>query len=333
MRALDQVCAHRVALHTKHCQPLRTPTVQASCLVIYLPGPEALNLHQPSKKSSRSTPGYPGHRHSFDLSTKISDLNLYSNVTSTSVGSSPSYKNSTIVAVVDSHCRYATGDPTAIMFSRPSNRPAYMDTLFRENQAPSTPSIHSSTSSISCSSTASNFDLRGAYQSSARPLTPAMEESIDDRFSLRSKKSFVSPRRFRFGRIFHRQTYPTTEANVAAMVAADEAAYRPPPPSTSAGPAFSSAAMTDGFPTPRRPSLPRLQTSFPPPRGASTYAKKPLPAVPRPVAQAPTAQELSCQRCYYYTARNCHGWVLGGLHGDACDTCLVCTLIHPRCSA
>ncbi|GAM90253.1 hypothetical protein ANO11243_082950 [Dothideomycetidae sp. 11243] len=33
--------------------------------------------------------------------------------------------------------------------------------------------------------------------------------------------------------------------------------------------------------------------------------------------------ELSCQRCYYYSMRNCNGWVMGGTHGDACENCTV----------
>lgn len=33
------------------------------------------------------------------------------------------------------------------------------------------------------------------------------------------------------------------------------------------------------------------------------------------------AAELSCVRCYYFSARNCNGWIMGGHHGEACDTC------------
>lgn len=36
--------------------------------------------------------------------------------------------------------------------------------------------------------------------------------------------------------------------------------------------------------------------------------------------------ELSCVRCYYFSARNCNGWIMGGSHGEACDTCTVCFL-------
>ncbi|TKX27621.1 hypothetical protein C1H76_0045 [Elsinoe australis] len=41
---------------------------------------------------------------------------------------------------------------------------------------------------------------------------------------------------------------------------------------------------------------------------------------PVPITPPPSA-ELNCQRCYYYSMRNCNGWVIGGTHGDACETC------------
>lgn len=43
----------------------------------------------------------------------------------------------------------------------------------------------------------------------------------------------------------------------------------------------------------------------------------PIPITPPPVT------ELSCHRCYYFSMRNCNGWVMGGSHGDACDSCTV----------
>jgi len=46
-----------------------------------------------------------------------------------------------------------------------------------------------------------------------------------------------------------------------------------------------------------------------------------IPAVP--ITPPANATELSCVRCYYYSMRNCNGWVMGGSHGDACDSCTV----------
>jgi hypothetical protein len=131
---------------------------------------------------------------------------------------------------------------------------------------------------------------------------------MDDHFSLRSKKSIINPRRFRFGRIFSTRRTEITEDTPEPVL----------PPTNP------SALAQSSFTRPRRPSLPLLQTSFGPPRGASTYAKKALPAVPQT-----RAQELTCRRCYYSNARNCHGWVMGGTTGDACEQCLVCVCSMP----
>ena len=40
------------------------------------------------------------------------------------------------------------------------------------------------------------------------------------------------------------------------------------------------------------------------------------------------SSELSCHRCYYFSMRNCNGWVMGGAHGDACENCTVSLLPH-----
>lgn len=236
---------------------------------------------------------------------------------------------------------------------RPSmvgNRPAYLDNLY--NNAPATPSAHSSTSSISCSSTASNYDLRSAYNL-ARRLSPAFEEDQSDTFSVRSKKSFMKRRRFGLGSLMNRRTYPqsddldvsrpgTSQGEVHPAAATTPSSPRSPP---TAFPTSNLSRSESASPQGRRPSLPKIQTNFPPPRAVSTYAKRPLPAVPGAAAgtaaptqslpkpqQRPPVQrkqssasgaELSCQRCYYYAARNCQGYVLGGEAGDPCETCLV----------
>jgi hypothetical protein len=69
----------------------------------------------------------------------------------------------------------------------------------------------------------------------------------------------------------------------------------------------------------RRPSLPKLQTALSSPtRKGHAVSSKPLPPPPPPMAE-----ELKCQPCYYFAARNCNGYVMGGSHGDACDNCAV----------
>ncbi|KAF2149976.1 hypothetical protein K461DRAFT_270526 [Myriangium duriaei CBS 260.36] len=41
---------------------------------------------------------------------------------------------------------------------------------------------------------------------------------------------------------------------------------------------------------------------------------------PAPITP-PGTSEMKCHRCYYYSMRNCNGWVMGGSHGDACENC------------
>lgn len=178
-------------------------------------------------------------------------------------------------------------------------RPAYLDNLFRDSPLPlpTSPSLHSSTSSISCSSTTSGIDLR-LNKPLPRPLSPAFEDIAEDRGSVRSLRLNLSPR-FKFRNILNRRTYPTE--------------------SDTSGPPSSTISPTPSRPASRRPSLPKLNTSFP----TTTRRDKPLPYKPLPTAPASSAHELPCHRCYYFAARNCNGYVMGGSHGDACEQCLV----------
>lgn len=261
--------------------------------------------------------------------------------------------------------------------SAAGSRPAYLDGLYRDTytscrEYSNTPpaSLHSYTSSISTTSTASTYSLRSAYQS-ARPLSPPIEECNSDTLSIRSKKPFLSPkRRFRF---FPRpKTYPQTPeqfeppAPVRPVYSQIPAPPSTPPRSGSSSPLrqASSPVREENPVVPaalhRRPSLPKLQTTFAPlkfgpPEAQSTYERKALPAIPgqsqppsrqtsssryQPVRQISKsrpsmkrhasalelktpATDLGCQKCYYYAARNCNGYVLGGDAGDACETCLV----------
>lgn len=222
--------------------------------------------------------------------------------------------------------------------SAPSTRPAYMDQFFRD--APIPPSAHSSTSSISTTSSGSTYNPRNTTYS-GRSLSPPPEEGSDTS-SIRSSKT-GEKKWYNLGTILHRRTYPQSEEADRPSIKAEDS---------------KSSSPVDG-PTSRRPSLPKVLTTFPPPQAINTYARRPLPAVPQPAslqkrpslmhkasAPLPTStvperksskrrpsaekaqprvskQELSCQRCYYFTARNCNGYVLGGESGDACEGCLV----------
>ncbi|KAH9812177.1 hypothetical protein Tdes44962_MAKER05818 [Teratosphaeria destructans] len=193
---------------------------------------------------------------------------------------------------------------------RPSNcgtRPAYLDNLFRDNMPYGHPQTrnphHSTSSSISTSSSSSSTcDLR-LPPSNQRPLSPAFEEGNgEDDTSIRSARLNHSPR-FHLRDIFHRRTPPSSTKHTPG---------RSDPPATETPPGHHHAF--------RRPSLPKLQTSFTAPARKSSLASrdKPLPRAP-----SPPAQEIKCHRCYYFAARHCNGWVMGGNHGDACEQCLV----------
>lgn len=202
----------------------------------------------------------------------------------------------------------------ALALSRPStsgNRPAYLDKLFSENIPPMptsrTPSVRSPNSSISSGS--STFDL---HQRNPSALSPAFEEdSQDDKRSLKSVRSLrslkfhLSPR-LNIRNALNRRTYPQVQETVE----------------------FNSAKwqQTIDHTARRKPSLPKLQTSSSPPssrKRSQPSTSKPLPATP-----APVAEELQCQPCYYFAARNCSGYVMGGSHGDACESCAVRILCY-----
>ena len=205
-----------------------------------------------------------------------------------------------------------------------NNRPAYLDNLFREgshalNKTPSLRSAHSSISS------ASSSDIRALAQQPSRPLSPAYEEEggdhEDDRSSIRSLKLQFSPRRS-FRNLLNRRTYPQVKEIVdVEFPSPSSTASTKHSRSTNASISHDRRPSTRGGGTAsRRPSLPKLQTSA---SQAQLYASKPLPPPP-----APKTEELRCQPCYYFAARNCNGYVFGGAHGDACENCLVCSTTH-----
>lgn len=203
-------------------------------------------------------------------------------------------------------------------------------------------------SSISTISSTSNYNPRNTTYS-GRSLSPPPEEGSDTA-SVRSKTSSNGKKWFQFGKVLHRRTYPQSEETDRPSNVAESRPTTPPQE-----------------PTSRPPSLPTSPTNFPPPQAINTYATRPLPAVPPPgvrkqpslmrkasaplphlpqqtipermsskrIAPSPqktqpqiSTQELSCQKCYYFTARNCNGYVMGGDSGDACEGCLVCRSQH-----
>jgi hypothetical protein len=181
-------------------------------------------------------------------------------------------------------------------------RPAYLDGLFSPqavDHRPRTPSLsrslYSSTESINAMS---NLDTQQNFNHT-RPLTPACEEepeegnsSGDDSKSVlslslaRSLKIRLRLRNFSL----HRRSDPTSGGSSSSKIS------------------------------------PKAATFFHGKRHSNpTHApNKPLPALPTQDTQsAAQTQELTCYRCYYFAARNCKGWTMGGSSNDACETCLV----------
>ena len=192
-------------------------------------------------------------------------------------------------------------------------RPAYLDGLFSPqavDHRPRTPSlsrsIYSSTESINAMS---NIDNQQNLNHT-RPLTPACEEdheeansSGDDSksvLSLSIKARSLKPR-LRLGNFsLHRRSDPTLQrSNSSRPTSGDSSSSKISP-------------KTPTFFHGKRHSNP---TQAP---------NKPLPAIPIPETESATkTQELTCHRCYYFAARNCKGWTMGGSSEDACEACLV----------
>lgn len=254
------------------------------------------NTSSPSTSTSTSTSSsyrdahYPLHSHSSSFST-ISTASSYS------LRSPPSEKcNSDTLSI--------RSKKSLSFLSSPKKRFGYILQRHHRHTFPQTSDELQRSASVS--------SIYSQPPSSSSPSTPILEEKEDEekKEEVVEEETFVAP--------------PTTT--------------RPP-----------------------RPTLPRLQTTFAPPNFGPpahvlAYERKALPAIPRtqkagaPVRHerlrqasrsqpppatrryapayegnhhVPVATDLGCLKCYYFVARNCNGYVLGGNSGDACDTCLV----------
>lgn len=188
----------------------------------------------------------------------------------------------------------------AMALPRPSDigcRPAYLDNLFAHSASPRSPQYRHDIA----------YNVTPALDlDKALPLAPAFEPADDTR-SVRSLRLRMSPSRFHLQTILHRRTYPQPSETISM----DSTSSTTSPKST---PGQSLAGS-------RRPSLARLPMLSPPSRKDSLQPK--LQVKTSHLDLARPAQELSCHRCYYFAARNCNGWVMGGSHGDACESCAV----------
>jgi hypothetical protein len=192
-------------------------------------------------------------------------------------------------------------------------RPAYLDGLFSPqavDHRPRTPSlsrsIYSSSESINAMSQLDNQQ----NLNHTRPLTPAWEEdheeansSGDDSKSILSVSlaKSLKPRLRLRNFSLHRRSDPTLQRS-------------------------NSSRPTSGDSSSSKIVSPKTPTFFHGKRHSNpTQApNKPLPALPTQETESVAkSQELTCHRCYYFAARNCKGWTMGGSSEDACETCLV----------
>lgn len=186
---------------------------------------------------------------------------------------------------------------------RPSvhgNRPAYLDKLFHEMEGSPLPPpmIRPGTRTAKSSISSLNSELHD-HESNAKPLLPGFEtESIDDRISVRSLRLHLSPR-FKIRNLISRRTHPEIQETVE---------FEPSRPST-----------PQSYSPTKISSPPRPQTAL------SLSPRKRQHSKPLPSPPASKPEQLHCTPCYYFAARNCNGYVFGGSHGDACESCAVRT--------
>lgn len=194
-----------------------------------------------------------------------------------------------------------------------ASRPAYLDGLFSPKQSlqetrSRTPSLtrssYSSTESINASM--SSLDTQQNLNHT-RPLTPACEEEHEGNSSGDDSKSVLSlslskslkPRLRLRNFSLHRRSEPQLQRS-------------------------SSSRPTSGDSTGK--TSPNVANFFH--KRHSNPTTKPLPPIPTQAASAQAqTQELNCHRCYYFAARNCKGWTMGGAANDACEACLVSFVI------
>lgn len=191
-----------------------------------------------------------------------------------------------------------------------ASRPAYLNGLFSPKRSVQgcrsrTPcpirSSYSSTESINASM--STLDNQQTINH-IRPLTPAREEELeanssgDDSRSVlclslsRSLKPCLRLRNFSL----HRRSESQFQCGSSSRPTSGDSTGK-------ISPNIANFFQGKTHPNPTTNPLPPL----------------PAHAIPPPVQ----SQELTCHRCYYFAARNCKGWTMGGSSNDACETCLV----------
>lgn len=173
------------------------------------------------------------------------------------------------------------------------NRPAYLDKLFLEH-LPFTSSVSSLDANLALKNFPSLSSELHANEEIPPKLSPGFDrDSFDDSFSVRSLRLHLSPR-FKMRKLFGKRTHSRIQETVEFDC--------PTSPSQT---------------WQKHSSPPRPQTAW----GLSPTKPSQSKVIPSPCPSPVKVAHLHYTPCYYANARNCHGYVLGSGHGDACENC------------
>lgn len=179
------------------------------------------------------------------------------------------------------------------------NRPSHWDRLyFGLPPLPppvASPSVWSTNSSIS----SLDSQLSSNERSSHKRLPVFDKDFSDDRISIRSLRFRLSTR-FNLRNILRQRSH--TQVRETAI---PDVSCLPRP--------------VQDHSWVKQPNISRPQTAQPSPPWRGPYLRS------KTSSSSPTrtTENLHCTPCYYFAARNCNGYVLGGGHGDACENCAV----------
>lgn len=179
------------------------------------------------------------------------------------------------------------------------NRPSYLDRLYFG--LPPLPPPVVSPSAWSTNSSISSLDSQlSATERTPHKRLPVFEKDFsDDRISMRSLRFRLSPR-FNLRNILRQRSHTQVQETAIPDV-----------------PSLPRPVLDNSWV--KQPNLSRPQTAqASPPRRGPYLRSKTSPSSP-----TRTTENLHCTPCYYFAARNCSGYVLGGGHGDACENCAV----------
>lgn len=215
-------------------------------------------------------------------------------------------------------------------FSRPS-RPAYLDGLFGTTQSqakdhrPRTPSLsrshHSSDSMSSLATSRTNSKDYSTpthsreYSTKPLPSLPRKLSPAPEEETTHSKFDWDDDE----PKVRKQPSRPRLKIRTPSLPLLSK---RSQPKLQQTRPNSGSSIIPAPLqPRPVSPKQHERKDSGPP--SCAVLPNKPLPALPMYAQVQPQPRELKSFRCYYFAARHCQYWVMGGKHGDACEMCCV----------